>query len=392
MKAIIIGAGKIGRGFLAQLLAANKVPIYFAEKDAGLVRKLNEKGRYTVHILGNEEKSSEIDGYHAFTLEDTAAFANAWQESSLIFTSVGGKNLKSIGQILAGVFKEMLISGKIQKSTIITCENWKNPGKDLRLGILDHLTETEKRLFEEHVAITQAVIMRTATNPSEEQQKEHPLDLWVQDFWDLPIDKEPLLEAPPALKYFRYIDNFGRFLDQKIFTNNTSNAAVAYYGYLRGFTYAADAANDPEVERLMDGVYAEINEMIVKEMGVSVEDQEAFSKKAKKKYQDRALVDELVRHGADPLRKIGPDDRLVAPGRLCLKHGIKPESIAFVLAAALYFDYLGDESAVELKRLRETYGLAYVLEKVSGLSSEEPLYNMVLSQVEVLREKGVVHD
>ncbi|MGM9928750.1 MAG: mannitol dehydrogenase [Bacillus sp. (in: firmicutes)] len=392
MKAMIIGAGKIGRGFIAQLLRENNIDLFFAEKSQELVDALNDIGSYTSHILGEEEKSTVIDSYQAFQLENVKELANAWEVCSLIFTSVGGKNLVSVGKVMADAFKKRLENGPVEKSTIITCENWKNPASDLKEAILSRLTQEEKQEFEEKISVTEAVIMRVAVNPSDEQLNSCPLDTWSHDYWELPINRANWKTEPPELKYFKYLNHFGRFLDQKLYTNNASNAAVAYYGYLKHFIYTADAANDPEVEKLMDAVYDEVNEMIVKEMGVTMEDQMAFAKKAKDKYQNKAIVDKLTRHAADPIRKIGPNDRLVAPARLCLKHGIRPDAIAFVLAAALYFDNPEDPSAMKLKELRKKKGIPYILEHISELSPEEPLYQMVLDQVELLKRESLVKD
>lgn len=54
------------------------------------------------------------------------------------------------------------------------------------------------------------------------------------------------------------MDHFGNFLTQKMYTNNTSNAVIAYTGYLLGYDILADAANSPEIQKLLDSAYKEI--------------------------------------------------------------------------------------------------------------------------------------
>ena len=65
MKCVILGAGKIARGFIGHLLYLSEIPFTFVEKAQGLVDLINERGQYTVNILGNSEKNCvkiDIDG------------------------------------------------------------------------------------------------------------------------------------------------------------------------------------------------------------------------------------------------------------------------------------------------------------------------------------------
>lgn len=77
---------------------------------------------------------------------------------------------------------------------------------------------------------------------------------------------------------------------------------------------------------------------------------------AREKYSDPRIVDQVIRHGRDPIRKLGPEDRLIAPARMALENGVDPKIIIRTIAAALFFDEETDESAQELKKLRETKG------------------------------------
>ena len=54
MKAMILGAGRIGRGFVSELLHANQVEITYFDASSVMVDKLNEKKEYTIHVLGAE--------------------------------------------------------------------------------------------------------------------------------------------------------------------------------------------------------------------------------------------------------------------------------------------------------------------------------------------------
>ena len=74
-----------------------------------------------------------------------------------------------------------------------------------------------------------------------------------------------------------------------------------------------------------------------------------FSQKARAKYCDWTIVDKVIRHGKDPIRKLGPQDRLIAPCRMAFKQGIYPKTLIDTIAKALYFDEPSDAEAVKLK-------------------------------------------
>lgn len=188
------------------------------------------------------------------------------------------------------------------------------------------------------------------------------------------------------------MENFGNFLTQKMYTNNTSNAVIAYNGYLLGYDILAQAANSPEIAKLLDEAYVEINETLIKELDLDRTQQEEFAKKARAKYTDWTIVDRIIRHGKDPLRKLGPQDRLIAPARMALHQGIYPKIIIDTIAKALFFDEPSDEAAMKLKDMRRNKGIPYVLTTVCGLDPKEPLYTEVLQAVERIRKEGLVKD
>ena len=185
---------------------------------------------------------------------------------------------------------------------------------------------------------------------------------------------------------------FGDLLKQKIYTNNTSVATVAYLGRLLGKTYVAESANDPQIEPILDGVYAEINQALVKGLGINEESQLAFSKRAKAKYTDPDIIDVVTRIGRDPIRKLGPEDRFIGPMTIAINAGVEPKNIALGCAAALYFENPEDESAVELAKMRREKGIDYILENVSKLDLNGPVAKEIKAAVETLKQKGWIRE
>ena len=70
MKCVILGAGKIARGFIGHLLYLSEIPFIFIEKSDALTELLNRRGQYTVNILGNSGKNCVVKGAKAVCLQD----------------------------------------------------------------------------------------------------------------------------------------------------------------------------------------------------------------------------------------------------------------------------------------------------------------------------------
>ena len=371
MKAIVFGAGKIARGFIGQLLYLSKADITFVDIDQQLVDRLNKDQKYHVYILGDSSL-------------DSAALV----EADIAFVSVGGANLKSLGEKIGRIYKENGIPKK--PFNFVTCENWRHAGAFLYEGITAEMEEQEKTMFDQFVGVNEAVIMRSATQPSDELAMQDATGVWVQNYWYLPISAEHFKGELPPIQDAELMQNFGDFLTQKMYTNNTSNAVIAYHGYLAGYELLAEAANSPEVSALLDEVYEEINQTLVAELHVDPQQQKAFAEKARAKYTDWTIVDRVIRHGKDPLRKLGAQDRLIAPARMALNHGVYPRVIIETIAKALFFDEESDASARKLKAMRREHGIPYVLQTVCELNEQEPLYREVLKAVDRICKEGQV--
>lgn len=159
---VIFGAGKIARGFIAHLLFLGGEEFIFIDKAQGLVDLVNEKGRYTVNILGAPEKNETITGVKALSFKDGEKIIEAISKASAIFTAVGGKNLNEIVPFLTKGLEARFRSRNEECINIVTCENWKQPSEVLKQGILGQLDSSLMDKFNKFTGITEAVVMRSA--------------------------------------------------------------------------------------------------------------------------------------------------------------------------------------------------------------------------------------
>lgn len=390
MSCVIFGAGKIARGFIGHLLYLSEIPFVFVERSKNLAQLLNERGKYTVNILGHSEKNCEVKGVHAYSFDQEEEAIQAIKDADTIFTAVGGKNLSSLIPILQkGIEKKSVKGGNLN---IVTCENWKQPASILRSGIEETISGEAKKYFSEHVGITEAVIMRSAIEPDKELLKEDPLIVNVQDFWELPVDASRIVGELPAVKGLKLVPEFTGFLERKFYTYNAANGTVSYVGALLGYEKLADAAHDERIVKILDGVYQETSHALSQKHHFPLEEQLAFTQTSKRKLQDYTIVDFIERNARDPLRKLSRDDRLVGSARLAWEYGIEPHNLCIAIAAAMYYENEGDEFARELVRIRKEEGIDSILENVCGLDPSGSLGMLVKSKIGLLKEWGWIHE
>lgn len=386
MSCVIFGAGKIARGFIGHLLYLSNIDFVFVEKADTLADLINERGEYTVNILGNSAENCIVKNAKALKFSQKEEIAEAISNSDAVFNAVGGKNLGEIVPFLAaGIEKKAKKGGFIN---FITCENWKKPADILRDGISEIIDDNARNFFESNVGITESVIMRSAIESDAELLKKDPLVVNVQNFWELPIDATRLKGELPDIKGVKLLDEFTGFLERKFYTYNAANGTTSFVGALFGFEKIADAAHDERILKILDGVYKETAQALSIKHKISFEDQWAFTRTSLAKLQDYTIVDFIERNARDPLRKLGPDDRLVGSARLVDSVGIKPENLCMAIAAAIYYYNETDEFAIELKRMREENGIDYILENVCKIDANGTIGTLVKEKIELLKKEG----
>lgn len=391
MHAVIFGAGKIARGFIGHLLHLSGIPFTFIEVNAGLVDLLNKRGRYHIEVMGNPARNAEITGVRAIRLDDHEAAAKAWAEAPLAFTCVGGKNLESLADHLVDlVQRRQKLTPNNAIANLITCENWKEPAALLRARITGRLPEASARFFGDNFGLSEAVVMRSAIEPTPDQLERDPLWVSVQDFWELPVDRSRIVGEPVAVEGIRYIEGFSGYLERKFYTYNAANGTTSYLGYLRGHKYLFDAANDPWIIAALHGIYDETGRALSAKHGIPLEEHQKFTASSLNKLQDRNIIDYVERNARDPMRKLGPEDRLVGSARLVMQYGIEPKHLARSIAAAIHYAEPTDPSAQTLRQLLQTEGFDAVLREVCKIDPEEPLGQWVKEAEIALRREGIL--
>ncbi len=385
--AVIFGAGKTGRGFIAHLLALSGFRITFVEKSPALVRQLRQRGGYSIRIMGSPAKDIVIDGYEVFDSGEKERIARAIANAGAVFVSVGGANLPQVATLLAEGIRACCSGGRTNSLNIILCENYFQPGPWLRELICGQLQGPGLDWFNQKAGVVEALVLRSTVDPPEEEKAADPLALNSQDTWEMPADKEGFVGEIPAVLGLAPKENFQCGLIQKLYTYNSVNAVITYLGYLKGHVLLSDAANDVEIAELAREASRESCEALCAHFGFDREGQDKFAAPAIAKFQNRQIVDSIARNARDPIRKLGRNDRLVGPACMAIGHGIRPEALCIGIAAALRYDDRGDEAAQKLQEMLSEKGLLSVLGEICGIDPGAELAGLILQAREKLERR-----
>src|SRR5487761_2142716 len=93
MRAVVVGAGSIGRGFLAQLFYEAGYALTFIDSDERLVDALNGAGHYELRLVGKGVETIDIAGFRALHTGDIEAVTRAAAEADIACTAAGGRAL-----------------------------------------------------------------------------------------------------------------------------------------------------------------------------------------------------------------------------------------------------------------------------------------------------------
>ena len=122
-KAVHFGAGKIGRGFIAELLHDSGYEIVFGDVVDALVDIVNKEHQYPLFLIDHDYEEKIIDHVVAYSnIKDPDKIIDAICEAEVITTSVMATNLPKIAPLLTKGLAKRLEQGK-GKTTVMACEN-----------------------------------------------------------------------------------------------------------------------------------------------------------------------------------------------------------------------------------------------------------------------------
>lgn len=371
-EALVCGAGKIGRGFVGQLLHRSGYALHFFDADAMTVERLRRARRYRVEIAGNAQATEYVPVAGAWGANDTAELEELFGRVAVVFSCVGAGHLKDLAAFTAPMLGRRLRQGPLNW---FVCENADGPAVTMRDQWVSSGVAADGL---ERLGVIETQVLRSGMLPDEEILAREPLALRMQDWWTLPANADAVVGDRPAIEGVEWRRHFADQLRRKLFTFNGLNGPIAYIGYAAGHRRLDVAANDPTLQGMWEQIQRESAHGLLAEYAFDAREHGRFQRLAFDKYRDPVLADSIERNARDTARKLGPAERLVGPAALCLKHGLEPAAYARAIAAAIAYDGSEDSGTLAVRACLREAGMAGVLRRFCSLDPQSGLGALVL--------------
>lgn len=377
-KAIMYGAGNIGRGFIGQLFSLSGYEVAFIDVNMTVINRLNADHEYPVYITeGDHYDICPVKNVCGIDGKNIPAIAEAMADADIMATAVGVNILKFIAAPFAAGVKRRMEKGIETPLNVIICENMIGADSYFAELVAQQLDSEERSYFENHFAFVEPSIGRMVPATPREIAEKNPLAVCVEPYCELPVDKAAFKGDIPHIEYMVPFAPFDFYIRRKLFMHNMSHALVAYLGYQKGYIYIWEAIADPEIKSIALHALVESSCALSAEYGVPLKELLAFSADLIDRFGNKLLGDTVERVGKDTVRKLSENDRLVGAARLCIKHGLIPTFICKGISAALYFAPEDDAPSKEVAAYAAQNGFAAALEKYGNVASDSHILKLI---------------
>lgn len=377
-KAIMYGAGNIGRGFIGKVFSDSCYEVCFLDIMQDVIDEMNRRGEYTVRIVSNEgETDTTVRPVRAVN-STTEQAVQEIADCDIMATAVGVNILPRVAPAIArGVIARMEQSGR--PLNIILCENQLEVDVLMRGWLYACFNDEQKKWADENLGLVEPSIGRMVPPLTPEMRAKDKLLICVEPYCELPVDRDAFKGEIPDLVGLVPYSPFEFYIKRKLFLHNGGHALCAYLGNLKGYEYIWQAIADPEIREAARASMLASAHALIARFGEGVrENVESNVDDLLRRFQNRALKDTVARVGADPVRKLRRNDRVVGAALFCLEQGVDPSPIITGIVAALKFDRADDPTAPEIQKALREQGVEYVMQRYMSLQPDEPLYGMIL--------------
>jgi len=377
-KIVVFGAGATGRGHVGLLAAQAGFQIVFVDKKPDLVEALRRAGQYVVKLYGDRRQEITVSRYRVCFYEDRQTIAEEIRDAALVLTAVFDQNLPDVARTVALAVSAGRRSGRTRLLNCIACENMMDSSSTLGRHVRGLLGPEDSAWCGQFVGFPDCMISRVVPRPEPD-----PLVIVAEDYNEWTVRAEAFKgPKPAALGRLELVENQTARLERKLFVHNGGHAVCGYVGFHRGHKYVHEAVADPVVAEHVLGALDELGEVVRRRHGFSAESIHQYKQDLCRRGAVPEMRDEILRVVRDPIRKLSPRERLVAPARLAVEYGLPRRWIVRGIVAALRYSHPGDPQSLQLARRLSSEGLQPVLRDVCQIEPQSPLGQEILRQWE----------
>lgn len=396
--ALVIGAGRIGRGLIGKLLNDSGYEITFVNRGSEIVDILNKgkmAGGYNLDIVGKDKRviHKRIDKVTAIKKHQKDAITAAIRNTNVIFVAVFDQDFEDVSSMIARGMEERLHpkdprNPPVKKPlNIIVVSNRFTAKHVIRDAILRSTDPMMRSEADALLGIVDTATFNIIPDVPEQLAKSDPALIQIYEEAQLEADSGGFRGEPPKISgmNLRTSDKIREIKLRKLFVYNGAHAICAYLGRLKGHKLIHEAANDPAVREVLNAAFNEIRGLMM-----DWPDYDEFIGMVMQGLADPRYNDDIDRVAKDPIRKLASFDRLVNPAKLILRNGRMPHAYATGIAAALLYDNPDDPQAQDIQaKLAKDKGFNDVIRNVCGLEYDHDgkLIGLIAEKLEMVRKE-----
>ena len=382
-RVMIIGAGKIGRGYLADLFGDAGYHIIFVDAFTEMVDKLNEAGKYTLFISGEGKVDKKIiSNYEAYSCErDFDRVVEIIADLNIICVSLYPSAFPSVADQLSEAIKLRIKNNNKKPLNVFFFANKVFTARKMKELITERLdSEIEKNYFMENVGIIEALTVRGGVKPTDEMLAEDPLCVSSSEGRILKVG-DNIIGEKPDMPFMEYLDKMEGRLAKKVWCGNMLHCTMSAIGNYKGYKYNIECSKDNYIKNIIDKAFDEADFGVGEEFGFTPEEMLENKQHYFDVFWNCKVKDDIARLAADPMRKLSYDDRYIGPALLCLKRGKLPYFLARSAAYLLMYDNEEDPVAIKMQKMIKEKGIKQAIPEICGLNleieNENILYQLI---------------
>jgi len=374
MKAVMYGAGNIGRGFIAKRFFLSGAETTLIDVNADLINKLAEAGRYPIYVTkGTEYVPEWVENIKAINGRDEQAVIDTISDTDIVATALGVNVLPFVAPLLAKAIVARYNKGA-RPLNILICENLIGSDSYLRGLVEPHIPAELKDYFNDSIGFVCVSVCITVPPTPQKFLDENPLAVCTDNHNELPVDLagfRPVGAPLPTIDSMVPFTPFSFFIERKLLIHNMGHALMAYYGRLKGYELISEIACDGEIKYVLTRALIESARALSKRHNVPLDDMMEFVENLMVRFENPLLIDDVFRVGRDTKRKLSKGDRLGGAFHLVREQGGVPAHIAIGIAAGLLFDHPDDAIGLEVAACARNEGVRVACEKYCSITADE---------------------
>ena len=362
MKALHIGAGKIGRGFIGAELVKSNYELTFADVNTELVSALNAQKSYTLHIMERDGWREEISNIYAVEI-GSEEFFERFTEADIITTAVSMTALPKLAPTIATALQRRYLNNCKSTLNIICCENGVRATSQLKSCVIQLLDTQTAQWCDEMVGFADCAVDRIVPIAT----FDNTLDVGVERYCEWSIDRGQIVGKQPSIACAKFTDNLEAAVERKLYTVNTAHCATAYLGAIKGYKFIHQAITDTAIRECVEQIVAESSAALCAKFGFDTTAQQHYAQSVLRRFENPLLGDTVARVARDPMRKLSPALYFAYPVTLALKYSLSTDALATAVAAAMHYRSEDDIQSQQLASIVAQRGLAKSIQMVTGI-------------------------